>query len=282
MRAPRLRRPRARHRRGRAAHRGEAGTLSRRRGEDQVRASVILPTLNEAENIAPLIERIYAAVPDVHEVIVVDDASTDGTADIAQRVALAHPDRRIRVERRPADPGLTKSLAHGAEIARGDVLVWMDCDLSMPPEDIPRLLDGIARGHDIVVGSRFVEGGRDKGRTAGTRDSPASVLLSRLLNFALRAVLDPRVRDWTSGFIAIRRDIVLGLGLRGDYGEYFMDLIYRAMRAGHRVVEIPYVIVPRRHGVSKTATGLAGYLRRGRKYVRTARELRWASLRGTL
>jgi len=243
---------------------------------------VILPTLNEAENIAPLIERIYAAVPDVHEVIVVDDASTDGTADIVQRLGDAHPERRIRVERRPSDPGLTKSLARGAQIATGDVLVWMDCDLSMPPEDIPRLLDAVAGGYDIAVGSRFVRGGRDKGSTEGTRDSRASVLLSRGLNLALRVALDRRFHDWTSGFIAVRRDIVLGLGLRGDYGEYFMDLIYRAMRAGHRVLEIPYVIVPRQHGVSKTATSFAGSLRRGRKYVRTALALRWASLRGAL
>lgn len=243
---------------------------------------MILPTLNEAENIVPLIERIYAAVPHVHEVIVVDDASPDGTAEIARRVAREHPDRRIRVERRPADPGLTKSIAHGARVATGDVLVWMDGDLSMPPEDIPRLLDGIERGHDIAVGSRFVSGGRPKGATAGTPDPRLSVLLSSALNAALRLVLDRRFTDWTSGFIAVRREVVLDLGLRGDYGEYFIDLIYRAMRGGHRIVEIPYVCVPRQRGVSKTATDLAGYVRRGRKYVGTAVALRWASLRGTL
>lgn len=243
---------------------------------------MILPTLNEAENIGPLIERICAALPDAHEVIVVDDASADGTADIAQRIAHEHPVRRIRVERRPSDPGLTKSIARGAELATGDVLVWMDCDLSMPPEDIPRLLDGIARGCDIVVGSRFVEGGRGKGDTSGTPDPRITVVLSAALNLALRLLLDRRFHDWTSGFIAIRRDVALGLGLRGDYGEYFMDLIYRALRAGHRVVEVPYVIVPRQHGVSKTATGFAGSLRRGRKYVRTALALRWASLRGLI
>lgn len=243
---------------------------------------MILPTLNEAENIVPLIERIYTAVPDVHEVIVVDDASPDGTAEIAQRVASEHPERRIRIERRPTDPGLTKSIAHGARVATGDILVWMDCDLSMPPEDIPRLLDGIAAGYAIVVGSRFVEGGRGKGATSGTRDSRISVLLSSALNVALQLLLDRRFKDYTSGFIAIRRRVVLDLGLRGDYGEYFIDLIYRSMRAGHRVLEVPYVIVPRRRGVSKTATGLGGYIRRGRKYVRTALALRWATLRGTL
>lgn len=243
---------------------------------------MILPTLNEAENIAPLIERIYAAVPGVHEVIVVDDASADGTADIAQRIADAHPERTIRVERRPSDPGLTKSIAHGARVATGDVLVWMDCDLTMPPEDIPGLLDGIARGHDLVVGSRFVRGGRGKGATAGSRDPQLPVLVSSALNLVLRALLDRRFKDWTSGFVAIRRPALESLGVRGDYGEYFMDLVYRALRAGYRVLEVPCVMVPRRHGRSKTASDVAGYVRRGRKYVRTALALRWASLRGAL
>jgi dolichol-phosphate mannosyltransferase len=241
--------------------------------------SVILPTLNEAENIVPLIERILGAVPYVREVIVVDDASPDGTADVAERLAREGPDGRIRVMRRATDHGLTKSLAHGAQVASGEILVWMDCDLSMPPEDIPRLLDGIARGHDVVVGSRFVTGGRGKGETAGTRDSRLSVLLSSALNRLLQILLDGRFKDYTSGFIAVRRQVVLDLGLRGDYGEYFIDLIYRAMRAGHRVLEVPYVCVPREHGVSKTATDLAGYVRRGRKYLMTALALRWGSPR---
>ncbi len=234
---------------------------------------MILPTLNEAENIVPLLERIIAAVPDVHEVIVVDDASPDGTADLAERFARERGEPRIRVERRPADPGLTKSIAHGARLATSDVLVWMDCDLSMPPEDVPRLLDGIARGYDLVVGSRFILGGRPK-PLGSPRDPVVGVVLSAALNLALRVVLDPRLRDWTSGFIAVRRHVVLELGLRGDYGEYFMDLVYRALRAGHHVIEVPYEIQPRARGVSKTATGLVGYLRRGRKYALTALALR--------
>lgn len=243
---------------------------------------MILPTLNEAENIAPLIERIYAAMPGVHEVIVVDDASPDGTADIAQRIALAHPERDIRIERRPSDPGLTKSIAHGARVATGDVLVWMDCDLSMPPEDIPGLVAAIERGHDVVVGSRFVPGGRGKGATGGTRDPQLPVLVSSVLNLALRTVLDRRFRDWTSGFVAMRRSTLMALGLRGDYGEYFMDLIFRALRSGARVLEVPCVMVPRERGTSKTASDVGGYVRRGAKYVAAALRLRWSALRGRI
>jgi dolichol-phosphate mannosyltransferase len=158
----------------------------------------------------------------------------------------------------------------------------MDCDLSMPPEDVPRLLDAVERGSDIAVGSRFVAGGRGKGDTGGTPDPQFTVFLSAALNLALRLLLDRRFRDWTSGFIAIRRDIVLALGLRGDHGEYFIDLIYRALRAGHRVAEIPYVIVPRQRGASKTASSLGGYVRLGLKYVHIALSLRWAALRGQI
>lgn len=239
---------------------------------------MILPTLNEAENIVPLIERLRAAVPDVHEIVVVDDASTDGTADLAAGIG----DPRIRVERRASDAGLTKSLAHGARVATGDVLVWMDCDLSMPPEDVPRLLAEVARGADVAVGSRFVEGGRGKGDTGGTPDPQLTVFLSAALNVGLRLLLDRRFRDWTSGFIAIRRPVLQTLGLRGDHGDYFIDLIYRALRRGYRVVEIPYVIVPRQRGTSKTASSLRGYVRRGLQYVRLALSLRWAALRGRI
>lgn len=237
---------------------------------------MILPTLNEAENIVPLIDRLRAAVPGVHEIVVVDDASTDGTADLAAAIG----DPRIRVERRASDPGLTKSLAHGARVATGDVLVWMDCDLSMPPEDVPRLLAEVARGADVAVGSRFVPGGRGKGDTGGTPDPQVTVFLSAALNVGLRLLLDRRFRDWTSGFVAIRAEALRSLGLRGDHGDYFIDLIYRALRRGHRVVEIPYVIVPRRRGTSKTASSLPGYVRRGLQYVRLALSLRWAALRG--
>lgn len=240
---------------------------------------MILPTLNEAENIVPLIERIYAAVPSVHEIIVVDDDSPDGTAGIVERLARQHPERRIRVERRLTDHGLTKSIAHGAAVAAGEILVWMDCDLSMPPSDVPRLLAGIAEGHDIVVGSRFAAGGSSRRAAPGARDRAMAVVLSRALNYFLQLVLDRRFKDYTSGFIAIRRATVLDLGLRGDYGEYFIDLIFRAMRAGYRVLEIPYVWVPRQRGVSKTGQSLADYLRRGRKYVTTALALRWGSRR---
>lgn len=240
------------------------------------RVSAILPTLNEVENIVPLIDGLYEAVPDIHEVIVVDDDSPDGTAELAQHLAEQHPERRVRVERRLTDHGLSKSLAHGANVATGEIVVWMDCDLSMPPKDVPRLLAGLAQGHDIAVGSRFVPGGSEKRNTAGTRDNALAVLLSNTMNALLRLLFGRHFKDYTSGFIAIPRAIVLELGLRGDYGEYFVDLIVRAMRAGYDVVEVPYVCVPRQRGVSKTGIGLVSH---GLKYLATTFALWWEGLR---
>jgi dolichol-phosphate mannosyltransferase len=242
--------------------------------------SVVLPTLNEAENIVPLIDGIHAAVPDVHEVIVVDDDSSDGTPRVVREYAAAHPDRRIRLELRTSDHGLTKSIAHGIRAATGDLVVWMDCDLSMPPELIPRLLRGIAEGYDIVCGSRFVRGGSFKRDTAGTQDSALAVALSRGMNYLIQLLLDHSFKDYTSGFTAVRRDIVLDLGLRGDYGEYHIDLIFRAIRAGYVILEIPYVCLPRLHGESKTGTNMLQYLRRGRGYLATAARLRLEAMRG--
>ena len=241
---------------------------------------MVLPTLNEADNIVPLIDGLYAAVPALHEVVVVDDDSTDGTGEAVTAYVAAHPDRRVRLEVRASDHGLTKSIAHGVRAATGEIVVWMDCDLSMPPNVVPSLLHGLDEGYDIVVGSRFVSGGSFKKDTAGTEDSAVAVALSRLMNYGVQFLLDHRFKDYTSGFIAVKRAIVLDIGLRGDYGEYFIDLLFRALRAGYLVLEIPYVCLPRLHGTSKTGTNLRQYLRRGRGYVSTALGLRFAALAG--
>jgi len=211
---------------------------------------------------------------------VVDDHSTDGTPEAVREYAAAHPDRRVRLELRTSDHGLTKSIAHGVRAATGDLVVWMDCDLSMPASVMPRLLRGIDEGYDIVVGSRFVSGGSFKRDTAGTQDSALAVVLSRLMNYGVQFLLDHRFKDYTSGFIAVKRAIVQDLGLRGDYGEYFIDLMFRAIRSGYLVLEIPYVCLPRLHGVSKTGTNLRQYLKRGIGYATTALRLRLEAIRG--
>jgi dolichol-phosphate mannosyltransferase len=232
-----------------------------------VQITVVLPTYNELENIIPLIQRGLAALAawDV-EMLVVDDDSPDGTwravADLAER------DARVRLIRRTHERGLTSAIATGIANARGDWVGWMDCDLSMPPEDLPRLAQALEAGADIAAGSRYMPGGRDAGH------SWMALAFSRTINLAASVLLGLRITDYTSGFIVARRQVFDRISLRGDYGEYCIDLLYRAAQAGFRVVEVPYVCVPREAGESKTATNPLGYVRRGWKYVTTVLRLR--------
>jgi len=231
--------------------------------------SVILPTYNERENIVPLVAAIDAVIIQSHEIIVVDDDSPDGTSDVVSRMIESGRVPALKLKTRLADRGLTKSLREGIALATGDTIIWMDCDFSMPPEVIPRLLAKIGEGSDIAVGSRFVKGGQAKKGVgiSDTRESLPAILLSSLLNVLLRLVLHWSFRDWTSGFIAVRREVLQRIRLSGDYGEYFMDLMFRAILLGYRIVEIPYVCAPRRAGESKTAPNARVLLKRGVKYL---------------
>jgi dolichol-phosphate mannosyltransferase len=157
----------------------------------------------------------------------------------------------------------------------------MDCDLAMPPEVIPRLLERLAGGADIALGSRYVRGGSDPGHSLMART------FSVTINLFASLFLGWGVRDYTSGFIAARRmifDIPGGdrsertlrparLTLHGDYGEYCIDLLARAQMAGLDVQEVPYTCGARLSGESKTGSNPADYFRRGGRYVTTTLNL---------
>lgn len=235
----------------------------------------VLPTYNERANIGPLVEGILAHTPPAHRVLVVDDNSPDGTWQVVEELAAAQQragEHRVVVLRRIGEKGLTSAIQRGIDIALAEygaaVVTWMDCDLSMPPADVPRLVQAIAAGADVAVGSRWVPGGADlaHGLTART--------LSRLINGFAGLMVGPQVRDYTSGFIAARAAVLREIRLRGDYGEYCIDLLGRSLRAGYRVVEVPYICVPRHAGESKTGVNLWDYLVKGRKYVAAAWRVR--------
>jgi len=124
--------------------------------------SVVLPTYNERDNIGPLIEAILANLDQPTRIIVVDDDSPDGTWRVVEEMA-AH-DQRIELLRRTDERGLTSALNAGIARAKGRVIAWMDCDLSMPPEKLPELVEALAEC-DLAVGSRYVQGGRDAGHS---------------------------------------------------------------------------------------------------------------------
>ena len=234
--------------------------------------TVILPTYNEYGNIRPLIERTLGALDgraNSLEILVVDDNSPDGTWRLVEEMAAADP--RIVLYRRVDERGLTSAIWSGIQRARGNVVVWMDCDLSMPPERIPNLLAQLTSSQvDIAIGSRYVRGGQDIGH------SLVGQLFSRAINIFAGLLLGFGVHDYTSGFVAARRTVFDHITLRGDYGEYCIDFLYRARRLGYCIVEVPYACVERLAGQSKTALNVWGYLRRGVKYVLTILRLRLA------
>jgi dolichol-phosphate mannosyltransferase len=222
--------------------------------------SVVLPTFNEAGNIILLMQGILAALGPAVEIIVVDDDSPDGTSALVEEFARAQPQARLITRR--GEKGLTTAIARGIAESGREVVVWMDCDLSMPPQVIPRLLKAL-EGKDMALGSRYAPGGRDLGHGWLGRT------LSRTICYGARALLGGTVLDLTSGFMAVRRPLLVELGLRGDYGEYCIELITRAQGQGYLAVEVPYQCEPRFSGESKTSVGLSGFLRRGPGYLAT-------------
>lgn len=229
--------------------------------------TIVMPTFNEAGNVSDLIRESVdyvrkSGVAEI-EVIVVDDDSPDLTWKVAMETSC--PDARIRVIRRLENRGLTASLNEGIAAALMDVIVWLDCDYSQPPEKIPQLLFMISQGYDVVVNSRYVTGG---GEARSGQGGQLQLYLSRKLNRALRILLDASFYDYTSGFVAVRREVFNDIKLRGDYGEYFIDFIYRILRdKRYKVCELPYIMLPRRSGESKTGSNIFHFFKRGLKYL---------------
>jgi dolichol-phosphate mannosyltransferase len=236
--------------------------------------SVIMPTFNEGGHIQALICETARALLTSgireYEIIVVDDDSPDRTWEKAAQAVCEQP-VNVRVIRRMENHGLTVSICDGIASAQFDVVVWLDCDFSHPPEKIPQMLYMLKQGYDIAVNSRYtIGGGEDRTGKGGV----IQLFLSRLLNWTIRFMLNPAFSDYTSGFIAVRRSVLAEINLRGDYGEYFVDFIYRAIKSGYRVCELPYVAVPRRSGESKTGNNLLQYAKRGSKYLWAVFQLR--------
>jgi dolichol-phosphate mannosyltransferase len=215
-----------------------------------VASLVILPTYNERENL----ERIVAAVlsqSDDFDVLVVDDNSPDGTGQIADTLAAAHP-KRVHVLHRAGKLGLGTAYIMGFLWALEhdyQQVFEMDADFSHDPADLVRLRDAVVHGGaDVAVGSRWVAGG-------GTRNwSFLRTFISRGGSFYARMVLGMPVRDLTSGFKCFSRHVLADLNLQGvrsnGYG-FQVELNYRCYQRGFRVAEVPIVFVDRRVGKSK-------------------------------
>jgi dolichol-phosphate mannosyltransferase len=226
-----------------------------------VTASIVLPTYNEGPVIVGVVREILDSAPD-GEVLVVDDDSPDRTWELVGNAFAG--DARVRVLRRVGRRGLPSALAEGIAAAGGALVVWLDADGSMPAAVIPRLRAALADA-DVAVASRYAPGGSD------ARDSMVRTVASRAINGFASLTLRGPVRDWTSGFVAARRPAFERVPLRTHYayGDYCIDFLYRAARAGLGIVEVPYRCVERRAGESKTSPDLARFARLGLAYART-------------
>jgi dolichol-phosphate mannosyltransferase len=214
---------------------------------------VIVPTYNEADNLRLIVERIRASVPQAY-VLVADDNSPDGTGKIAD--ALADDDDHVQVLHRPAKQGLGAAYIAGFGWARErgfDVAVEMDADGSHAPEQLSRLLDALAAGADLVLGSRWVPGGE-------VVNWPLSrMLLSRGGTLYTRLALGLPLGDATGGYRAYRMRALQGidLGSVASQGYCFqVDLAWRVWRAGFRVVEVPITFTERERGQSKMSSAI--------------------------
>jgi glycosyltransferase involved in cell wall biosynthesis len=214
---------------------------------------VIIPTYQEAATIQETLLRVRASTPEA-DLLVVDDASPDGTADLAEAVGVAVGG--VFVRRRPAKDGLGRAYAEGFRwgLARGyGVVVEMDADGSHDARALPRLLDRCREGADVVIGSRYVFGGSIPNWSWHRR------ALSRFGNSYASALLGLGVRDATSGFRAYRASLLRRLDLQlvqsGGYC-FQVEMTYRAARAGATIAEVPIAFVDRVEGESKMSPGI--------------------------
>jgi dolichol-phosphate mannosyltransferase len=215
---------------------------------------VILPTYDEAENLEAVVGGVRAALP-AARVLVVDDGSRDGTAELADELARADPG--VAVIHRPGKAGIGRAYVAGfsAALAGGaDFVVEMDADLSHDPADLPRLVAAAEAGADLALGSRYVSGGGVADWGLDRR------VLSRFGCAYARRVLGVRVRDLTGGFKCFRASALQAIDYpsAGAQGYVFqIELTWRVVRAGLTVVELPITFRERRHGRSKMSARIA-------------------------
>ena len=218
------------------------------------RALVIIPTYNEIENIEKMLNTVMA-LPGGYEVLIVDDGSPDGTADVVRRSMQAHGGR-IHLEERTGKLGLGTAYIHGFKwaLAREYAYVFeMDCDFSHNPEDLPRLLEACESGADVSIGSRYVQG-------VNVVNWPMSrVLLSYFASVYVRFITGMPIQDATAGFKCYKRDTLAAIDFSKIHfvGYAFqIEMKFTAWRKGLVVQEVPVIFTDRTEGTSKMSSGI--------------------------
>jgi dolichol-phosphate mannosyltransferase len=219
-----------------------------------VRATICVPTYNERANLERLVEALAPHLREGDRILVIDDGSPDGTGEIADRLAAELP--YVDVLHRPVKTGLGPAYLAGFERAlAGDaeLVLEMDCDFSHNPADVPRLIAAAEDGADVVLGSRYVEGG-------GVTDwGFVRRAISRCASIYTALFLQMGVKDPTGGFKCFRRRVLETLDLQAITASGYtfqIEVTYLARRAGFRVVEVPIVFSDRERGRSKMSRAI--------------------------
>ncbi len=219
------------------------------------RVLVVTPTYNERDNLPVLVEQVLARGPEF-SILVVDDASPDGTGAVADALVQANP-ARVHVLHRTGKRGLGRSYVDALSQAVTmdvDIVCQMDADFSHDPQYLPDLVRGVTEGGlDLVVGSRYLHG------VSVVNWPLRRLILSTCANRYVRAITGLPARDCTSGYRCWRRDALARLPLRrfvSDGYAFLVEMLFEAMGAGCRIGEVPIIYVERREGQSKMSRGV--------------------------
>lgn len=219
------------------------------------KAVVIIPTYNERENVERMAHAVMSLQQEI-DVLFVDDASPDGTADIIKQVSSGFPNR-IFLEERTGKQGLGTAYIHGFKWALEkdyDYIFEMDCDFSHNPNDLPRLLDAcINKGADMSIGSRYIKGGKVQNWPIGR------ILMSYFASVYVRMILFIGIADTTAGFICYSKKVLKAIDLDAIHFKGYafqIEMKYAAKIKGFKIMEVPITFTDRQFGESKMSSGI--------------------------
>ena len=217
------------------------------------KVSIILSTYNEALVIEDTINQIFNTLDDV-EVILVDDNSTDGTFEIVKEINNPNLKAYSRKTR-----GLASAFLVGLINSSSEIVGWMDSNMGILAKRLPEMLIQLET-NDLVILSRYVPGGKDE-------RSKIRVLSSRIINFVCRFILSNKIKDYTSGVFLMKRNVILSaVPIATGHGEFFIEFLYKSLKEGKKILEIPYSHPPDIEGMSKTASSIIRFLHLGFNY----------------
>jgi dolichol-phosphate mannosyltransferase len=216
--------------------------------------SIILSTYNEATVIEDTINEIFKNLDNV-EIILVDDNSTDGTFEKVIKMNNPNIKAYTRTTR-----GLASAFLLGLINSSSNIVGWLDSNMGILATRLPEMKKQLEK-NDLVILSRYVEGGLDQ-------RSRVRILSSELINFFCRTLLSNKIKDYTSSIFLMKREVLLSVvPISTGHGEFFIEFLYKALKSGKKIIELPYVQPPDVEGTSKTASSFFRFLKLGFNYI---------------